>query len=87
MSLPNQLSHSHRLRGRGCVSVVHPINKAEDSILNKTYCVFLVQVLDSYSGITDDALARGFLSKDFRIGNSRAADNLTMKPNYATLAA
>lgn len=87
MSLPNQLSHSHRLRDRGCVSVIHPINKAEDSVLNKTYCVFLVQALDSYSGVIDDALAQGFLSKDFRIGNSRAADNLAMKPNYATLVA
>ncbi|MDK8472784.1 hypothetical protein [Corynebacterium accolens] len=42
------------------------------------------QALDE---MIDDALARGFLSKDFRIGNSRAADNLTMKPNYATLVA
>jgi len=42
------------------------------------------QALDE---MMDDALARGFLSKDFRIGNSRAADNLTMKPNYATLVA
>ena len=42
------------------------------------------QALDE---MIDDALARGFLSKDFRIGNSRAADNLAMKPNYATLVA
>jgi len=65
---------------------VHPINKAEDSVINATYCVFLVQALDSYSGITDDALARGFLSKDFRTGNTRIADNLAMDSNTTTLA-
>lgn len=34
----------------------------------------------------DDALARGFLSKDFRAGNTRIADNLTMDSHTTTLA-
>lgn len=34
----------------------------------------------------DDALARGFLSKDFRTGNTRIADNLAMDSNTTTLA-
>lgn len=41
------------------------------------------QVLDE---MIDDALARGFLSKDFRAGNTRIADNLAMDSNTTTLA-
>ncbi|WP_200450347.1 hypothetical protein [Corynebacterium macginleyi] len=41
------------------------------------------QALDE---MIDDALARGFLSKDFRAGNTRIADNLTMDSHTTTLA-
>ena len=41
------------------------------------------QALDE---MIDDALARGFLSKDFRDGNTRIADNLTMDSHTTTLA-
>lgn len=41
------------------------------------------QALDE---MIDDALARGFLSKDFRTGNTRIADNLAMDSNTTTLA-